>query len=97
MTHCFWCGEDCGAQCLNLSNTQMNPDDPAYFLLNSGSISTSNTYDENCYICRDPEFAQMGLPLCYACEGCGKHVAADAGECENEECDYDRFTEIAGL
>ena len=65
----------------------MKPSDPAYFLLERGrndpskrSIPTVN--NPNCYICRDPEFALMGLPLCYACAKCGGHVPADNPICD---------------
>lgn len=43
----------------------------------------SPVYSDNCYICRDPDFAMMGLPLCTACPICGAHVAADDIECDN--------------
>jgi len=70
--------------------TQM--DDPAYFLLTDGHTSTpvEGLYRATCYICRDPEFAQMGLPLCYACHVCGGHVPADDTICENGHDQEDR-------
>jgi hypothetical protein len=40
-------------------------------------------YRESCYICRDPEFALMGLPVCKPCVKCGGHLAADDEVCEN--------------
>jgi len=66
--------------------------DPAYWLLTDENThhSTPNMdiYRENCYICRDPEFAQMGLPLCKPCEACKiGHVAADDTVCD--ECGAD--------
>jgi hypothetical protein len=64
--------------------TQM--DDPAHRLLTDGYTSTSNVYRDGCYICEDPEFAQMGLPLCRPCEKCGGHVAAD--DCVCDDCGY---------
>lgn len=71
---------------------RMRRDDPAYFLLEEGmndpsKRSTPTVYEKGCYICEDPEFAMMGLPLCYACNKCGAHVAADAGSCE---CGHDQ-------
>lgn len=50
----------------------MRKDDPAYWMLTDGYTSTPepNVYSEKCYICNDPEFAQMGLPLCKACPEC---------------------------
>lgn len=61
--------------------------DPAYWLLTEEnthhSIPNMDIYREYCYICRDPEFAQMGLPLCKPCEACKVgHVAADDTECD---------------
>jgi hypothetical protein len=40
-------------------------------------------YRDDCYICTDPEFALMGLPVCKPCDECGGHVPADDIECEN--------------
>lgn len=40
-------------------------------------------YNARCYICRDPDYAQMGLPLCYPCVKCGGHVAADDTRCDD--------------
>ena len=61
----------------------MKPDDPAYWMLTDGFESKPNLdiYNPDCYICNDPEFAQMGLPLCFPCLICGKHVAADDCVC----------------
>lgn len=52
-------------------------------------VTTSDVYNERCYICNDREFALMGLPLCYACvvEGCGAHVPADDVTCDNGHVD----------
>lgn len=63
----------------------MKPDDPAYWMLHDEFTTTpvKDLFRDSCYICTDPEFAQMGLPLCYACGTCGGHVAADDEECEN--------------
>jgi len=63
--------------------TKMKPGDPAYWMLSDGVESTPTVYNPTCYICNDPEFAQMGLPLCYACLICGAHVPADDIECDN--------------
>lgn len=43
---------------------------------------TTTVYSVDCYICRDPEFALYGLPLCRACPYCGGHVAADDTRCD---------------
>ena len=62
---------------------KMKPNDPAYWMLSDGVTSTPTVYNDDCYICRDPEFAQMGLPLCYPCLACGAHVPADDPVCDN--------------
>ena len=59
------------------------PDDPAFWMLFDGVTSTPTVHNENCYICRDPEYAQMGLPLCYPCFLCKAHVQVDDGTCDN--------------
>lgn len=66
----------------------LKKDDPAYWMLEQGlkdpsKRSTTTVYKAGCYICEDPEFALMGLPLCYPCRDCGAHVAADESVCEN--------------
>lgn len=77
----------------------LRADDPAAFMLikgleeqakiDSGEITESNwiskttVYNPNCYICKDPEFALMGMTLCYPCPECGGHVPADDVTCEN--------------
>lgn len=61
----------------------MKTDDPAYFMLSSGHTSTPTIYRETCYICRDPEYAQMGLPLCSPCPHCKGHVPADDSVCDD--------------
>lgn len=65
-------------------------DDPAYWMLERGrkdpsKRSTTTVYDPNCYICKDPEFSLMGLPLCYPCVVCGAHVPADDVECDGPD------------
>lgn len=70
--------------------TVTQPDDPAYSLLTDGNTSTPVVYREGCYICEDPEFAQMGLPLCSLCVRCKTgHVPADDTYCD--DCDYDHM------
>ena len=54
----------------------------------------SKVYSENCYICRDPEFAMYGLPLCMACPYCSGHVAADDSVCDECGKDIHEFYEI---
>lgn len=61
----------------------MKSSDPAYWMLHDGFESKPITYYKNCYICNDPEFAKMGLPLCYQCIVCKGHVAADDCVCVN--------------
>lgn len=68
------------------------PGDPAYALIANPNIhSTPNTdiFRSDCYICLDPEFALMGMPLCKPCEACGGHVAADDTVCD--DCDADAY------
>jgi len=73
--------------------------DPSYWMLAKGLKEQSETpdkfewrtktevYSDTCYICNDPEFALMGLPLCFPCKMCGGHVSADDTVCD--ECGYD--------
>jgi hypothetical protein len=75
----------------------MKPGDPAYWMLQEGiddpsKRSTTTVHIDNCYICRDPEYALMGLPLCYPCSKCGGHVAADDTICD--VCKYDQQDDI---
>lgn len=66
-------------------------------LYDDSYTSSTNVYDENCYICRDPDFAQMGLPLCRECPQCKEssggeelgHIAADDSVCT--VCGYDEM------
>jgi len=58
-------------------------DDPAHILLTDGYTSKPKVYKPGCYICEDPEFAQMGLPLCRKCPACGGHIAADDTTCDD--------------
>ena len=50
---------------------------------NHQSEPEPDLYRSSCYICRDPDFAQMGLPLCYPCRFCKGHVAADNSVCDD--------------
>jgi hypothetical protein len=70
----------------------LKPDDPAYWMLEQGrndpsKRSTTTVYRDGCYICEDPEFSLMGLPLCFPCHKCGGHVAADDTVCD--DCGFD--------
>lgn len=80
----------CPPDCTNPNyHLHTAPSDPAYALLQDGykSTPTEGVYNPRCYICTDPEFAQMGMPLCSACKACqdegrGKgHVPADDEQC----------------
>lgn len=67
-----------------LEITVTQPEDPAYALLQDGHTSAPEVFRDYCYICRDPEFAQMGLPLCKLCPVCKTgHVPADDEECSD--------------
>lgn len=76
---------------------KMRDDDPAFWMLNDDFHSTPTAYSPTCYICRDPEFAQMGMPLCYPCYKCGAHVPADDCVCDNghdqQDMDNTEFAE----
>jgi hypothetical protein len=76
----------------------MKPEDPAYFLLDEGlhdptKRSRTTVYKAGCYICDDPEFSLMGLPLCFPCPACGGHIAADDSICEKCGADAQDFEE----
>lgn len=68
-------------------------------LLLDEHTSKPEVYESTCYICRDPEFAQMGLPLCKPCSVCSSltekkgHVPADDSVCtvcgHDQMADYD--------
>lgn len=66
--------------------------DPAYFMLFDRHITTPTIHNENCYVCRDPEYAQMGLPLCRVCYNCEGHISADDVVCD--ECGKDQNEEL---
>lgn len=61
--------------------------DPSAWMLHDNFTTTPVVYRAGCYICDDPEFAQMGLPLCSKCTVCGGHVPADDSVCD--DCGYD--------
>lgn len=64
--------------------TVTQPDDPAMVLLSDPNVfSTPKVHRRGCYICEDPEFAAMGLPLCRPCPECGGHIAADDEVCDD--------------
>jgi hypothetical protein len=62
-------------------------------LLLDDFTTTPVVHRDGCYICRDPEFAQMGLPLCYPCPDCLRkgrglgHIPADDVTCD--DCGYE--------
>lgn len=97
---CYWCGKDCGGTCLGVNHEsgprQMKTDDPAYWMLKDGHTSTPTVHRAGCYICEDPEFAQMGLPLCHPCPQCSAaegdgvgHIPADDETCD--DCGYNLY------
>ena len=69
--------------------------DPCYFMLAEGMHDEAKRSTQRgpkragCYICEDPEYALMGLPLCTACPKCGGHVAADDTCCD--DCGHDSY------
>lgn len=80
--------EGVGARCAKCGGTITGTSDAATALLMDGYTSRqSGPKRAGCYICEDPEFARMGLPLCRACPKCGGHVAADDTVCD--DCGHD--------
>lgn len=79
-------------------SVKMKPGDPAYWMLFDGVETTPVVHKQGCYICEDPEFAQMGLSLCRKCPFCGGHVAADHSVCDDCGIDdgwyYDALVKI---
>ena len=87
----------------------MPASDPAYWMLEKGLadvaegkegwVTKTTVYNERCYICRDPEFALMGLPLCYPCthvvDGvqCSQHVPAEDTVCDEGHDTYEAYME----
>jgi hypothetical protein len=97
-----------GAHKAGNASVAANPSDPAHFMLFDGHTTTPVVDDEDCYICQDPEFAQMGMPLCSFCPGCLRtgerfgHIPADDTVCtvcgfEHGPQDYDQRGFITGL
>jgi len=74
-------------------SVKMKPGDPASWMLFDGVETTPVVYNANCYICNDPEFAQMGLPLCRKCPKCGGHITADDTVCD--DCGYDEYDDAS--
>jgi hypothetical protein len=74
-------------------STPLDKTDPAYWMIEEGmnnpsSRTKTSVHKSGCYICEDPEFSLMGLPLCYPCAKCGGHVAAD--DCICDDCGQDQ-------
>lgn len=67
----------------------MRPNDPAYWMLFDDFVSIPVVHKAGCFICEDPEFAQMGLPLCRKCPQCGGHIPAD--DCVCDDCGFDEY------
>jgi len=64
----------------------LKPTDPAYPLLKDELVSTPRVYRDWCYICRDMEFARLGMSLCSPCCQCSEgHVPADDTQCDRCE------------
>lgn len=85
-------------------STVTQPTDPAMALLadpNVHSTPVEGVYRDSCYICVDPEFAAMGLPLCKPCPACSAkadgqdagHVPADDVACTDCGFDLQEFYE----
>lgn len=68
----------------------MAADDPAQAYMTGGHFSVPTVADPGCYICQDPEYAQMGMSLCMACPQCGNHIPADEGPyCPRSACGWE--------
>ena len=65
------------------ASVALNPSDPAFFMLLDKFVSHPVVHDQRCYICRDPEFAQMGMPLCTPCPACLRRQET-CGACEGQ-------------
>jgi len=52
---------------------------------------------DDCYICRDQDFAARGLPLCRACPACGGHIAADDSVCDDCGLDDSDFWQLVAM
>lgn len=63
--------------------TPMHDSDLCLVLIKDAIFSTPTVYRQSCSICRDPEYAMMGLPLCTVCPDCGGHVPADDITCDD--------------
>jgi hypothetical protein len=61
----------------------------AHLFLDSYRSKQTGPKRSDCYICRDPDFAQMGLPLCTACSKCKGHVPAD--DSVRSDCGHDQY------
>jgi hypothetical protein len=59
-----------GAHAAGNASVAANPMDPAHVLLFTGYQSVPVVHLDGCYICEDPEFAAMGMPLCSPCPDC---------------------------
>jgi hypothetical protein len=85
-----------------------NPSDPSFWMLFDGRITHPVVHQDGCYICEDPEYGQMGLPLCCPCPACLRaqrglgHIPADDTVCtecgeEHGPGDYDENGDITGI
>lgn len=59
-----------GAFAAGNASVAANPSDPAHWMLFAGHQSIPVVQRDGCYICDDPEYAAMGMPLCYPCPQC---------------------------
>jgi hypothetical protein len=70
-----------GATAAGNASVAANPSDPAYWMLLDGHVSTPVVHLDGCYICEDPEFAQMGMSLCTPCPECVRQRMEVCGTC----------------
>lgn len=69
-----------------------SPDFGGLPVLPKSEQPVAGAYSPSCYICRDPSFKAMGLPLCRRCRFCGGHIAADDVVCD--DCGRDGSEDI---
>jgi len=91
-----------GAHAAGNASVAANPSDPAHWMLFAGHQSIPVVHREGCYICEDPEFAAMGLPLCSPCPNCVRQMeictacSGRGGMADNTPCTDCLATGIIG-
>lgn len=73
-----------------MTRDQLTPSEKV--LYDDNYQSTPKVHRDGCYICEDPDYRRMGLPLCRRCINCSTkdkfgHIAADDTVCD--DCGFD--------